>query len=131
MNAEAFSHSLSLRYCLFSELIHFISHPLTCSPYAQPLPALSFYFLFLPLVLLLTVSSAHSSLSLSPFSPPPSHINRKTQYENPILEAKRKKQLEQSQPAEGERYIQGSFQAQHAAISFFSYTFLILSMFVI
>uniref|UniRef100_A0A671T7M9 Membrane-associated guanylate kinase, WW and PDZ domain-containing protein 1 n=1 Tax=Sinocyclocheilus anshuiensis TaxID=1608454 RepID=A0A671T7M9_9TELE len=38
------------------------------------------------------------------------HINRKTQYENPILEAKRKKQLEQSQPAEGERYIQGSFQ---------------------
>ncbi|XP_016352848.1 membrane-associated guanylate kinase, WW and PDZ domain-containing protein 1b isoform X6 [Sinocyclocheilus anshuiensis] len=29
------------------------------------------------------------------------HINRKTQYENPILEAKRKKQLEQSQPAEG------------------------------
>uniref|UniRef100_A0A671LX08 Membrane-associated guanylate kinase, WW and PDZ domain-containing protein 1 n=1 Tax=Sinocyclocheilus anshuiensis TaxID=1608454 RepID=A0A671LX08_9TELE len=34
------------------------------------------------------------------------HVNRKTQYENPILEAKRKKQLEQSQPAEGERYIQ-------------------------
>ncbi|KAI4881713.1 hypothetical protein NFI96_007391, partial [Prochilodus magdalenae] len=30
------------------------------------------------------------------------HINRKTQYENPILEAKRKKQVEQSQPAEGE-----------------------------
>ncbi|XP_066526206.1 membrane-associated guanylate kinase, WW and PDZ domain-containing protein 1b isoform X2 [Hoplias malabaricus] len=28
------------------------------------------------------------------------HINRKTQYENPILEAKRKKQLEQSQPSE-------------------------------
>uniref|UniRef100_A0A3B1JJH0 Membrane-associated guanylate kinase, WW and PDZ domain-containing protein 1 n=1 Tax=Astyanax mexicanus TaxID=7994 RepID=A0A3B1JJH0_ASTMX len=28
------------------------------------------------------------------------HINRKTQYENPILEAKRKKQLEQSQPTE-------------------------------
>uniref|UniRef100_A0A673KKI6 Membrane-associated guanylate kinase, WW and PDZ domain-containing protein 1 n=1 Tax=Sinocyclocheilus rhinocerous TaxID=307959 RepID=A0A673KKI6_9TELE len=42
------------------------------------------------------------------------HVNRKTQYENPILEAKRKKQLEQSQPAEGERYIQGSIQAQHA-----------------
>ncbi|XP_036386153.1 membrane-associated guanylate kinase, WW and PDZ domain-containing protein 1b isoform X10 [Megalops cyprinoides] len=33
------------------------------------------------------------------------HINRKTQYENPILEAKRKKQLEQQQPPEGERYI--------------------------
>ncbi|XP_015202607.2 membrane-associated guanylate kinase, WW and PDZ domain-containing protein 1b isoform X1 [Lepisosteus oculatus] len=30
------------------------------------------------------------------------HINRKTQYENPILEAKRKKQ---QQPPEGERYI--------------------------
>ncbi|XP_076845283.1 membrane-associated guanylate kinase, WW and PDZ domain-containing protein 1b isoform X11 [Brachyhypopomus gauderio] len=28
------------------------------------------------------------------------HINRKTQYENPILEAKRKRQLEQSQPAQ-------------------------------
>ncbi|XP_030632264.1 membrane-associated guanylate kinase, WW and PDZ domain-containing protein 1b [Chanos chanos] len=28
------------------------------------------------------------------------HINRKTQYENPILEAKRKKQLEQQQPPE-------------------------------
>ncbi|XP_019355144.2 membrane-associated guanylate kinase, WW and PDZ domain-containing protein 1 isoform X8 [Alligator mississippiensis] len=27
------------------------------------------------------------------------HINRKTQYENPVLEAKRKKQLEQQQPA--------------------------------
>uniref|UniRef100_A0A674E3D7 Membrane-associated guanylate kinase, WW and PDZ domain-containing protein 1 n=1 Tax=Salmo trutta TaxID=8032 RepID=A0A674E3D7_SALTR len=34
------------------------------------------------------------------------HINRKTQYENPILEAKRLKQLEQQQPPEGERYIQ-------------------------
>lgn len=31
-----------------------------------------------------------------------SHINRKTQYENPVLEAKRKKQLEQQQqPPEG------------------------------
>ncbi len=69
--------------------------------------------------------------SLSPFSPPPSHINRKTQYENPILEAKRKKQLEQTQPAEGERYMQDSFQAQYASISFFSYTFLIFSMFLI
>ncbi|CAB1314828.1 unnamed protein product, partial [Coregonus sp. 'balchen'] len=33
------------------------------------------------------------------------HINRKTQYENPILEAKQRKQLEQQQPPEGERYI--------------------------
>ncbi|XP_039626759.1 membrane-associated guanylate kinase, WW and PDZ domain-containing protein 1b isoform X4 [Polypterus senegalus] len=32
------------------------------------------------------------------------HINRKTQYENPVLEAKRKKQLEQ-QPPEGERHV--------------------------
>lgn len=130
MNSEAFSHSLSRCYCLFSELIHFISRPLTCSPSAQPLPALSFYFLFSPgsvidcvLCLLIFVTS------LPPLSPPPSHINRKTQYENPILEAKRKKQLEQSQPAEGERYIQGSFQAQHAAISFFFYTFLIVHVF--
>lgn len=34
-----------------------------------------------------------------------SHINRKTQYENPVLEAKRKKQLEQQQqPPEGWHY---------------------------
>ncbi|XP_056129031.1 membrane-associated guanylate kinase, WW and PDZ domain-containing protein 1b [Lampris incognitus] len=38
------------------------------------------------------------------------HINRKTQYENPVLEAKRRRQLEQlqpqsQQPPEGERYI--------------------------
>uniref|UniRef100_A0A3Q2QBK7 Membrane associated guanylate kinase, WW and PDZ domain containing 1b n=1 Tax=Fundulus heteroclitus TaxID=8078 RepID=A0A3Q2QBK7_FUNHE len=45
------------------------------------------------------------------------HINRKTQYENPVLEAKRRRQLEQppaqqpqpqsQQPPEGERYIRG------------------------
>lgn len=36
------------------------------------------------------------------FSSLSSHINRKTQYENPVLEAKRKKQLEQQQqPPEG------------------------------
>uniref|UniRef100_A0A8C7T3U4 Membrane associated guanylate kinase, WW and PDZ domain containing 1a n=1 Tax=Oncorhynchus mykiss TaxID=8022 RepID=A0A8C7T3U4_ONCMY len=41
------------------------------------------------------------------------HINRKTQYENPIVEAKRRMQLEQQQPQppEGERYIRGSFPA--------------------
>ncbi|XP_029132389.1 membrane-associated guanylate kinase, WW and PDZ domain-containing protein 1 isoform X5 [Labrus bergylta] len=35
------------------------------------------------------------------------HINRKTQYENPVLEARRRKILEQQQPQppEGERYI--------------------------
>ncbi|XP_068185789.1 membrane-associated guanylate kinase, WW and PDZ domain-containing protein 1-like isoform X3 [Antennarius striatus] len=36
------------------------------------------------------------------------HINRKTQYENPVVEARRRKILEQQQPQppEGERYIQ-------------------------
>uniref|UniRef100_A0A8D2PHP2 Membrane associated guanylate kinase, WW and PDZ domain containing 1 n=1 Tax=Zosterops lateralis melanops TaxID=1220523 RepID=A0A8D2PHP2_ZOSLA len=38
-----------------------------------------------------------------------SHINRKTQYENPVLEAKRKKQLEQQQqPPEEEKEIKHS-----------------------
>ncbi|KAJ8409283.1 hypothetical protein AAFF_G00234810 [Aldrovandia affinis] len=37
------------------------------------------------------------------------HINRKTQYENPILEAKRKKQLEQQQPPE--EWIEGHSSA--------------------
>lgn len=64
---------------------------------------------------LIFITSFSFSLTLSP---PSSHINRKTQYENPILEAKRKKQLEQSQPTEGERYIQGSFKAQHPVIFF-------------
>lgn len=43
-----------------------------------------------------------------------SHINRKTQYENPVVEARRQKLLEQHQqpqPPEGERYIRGSFPA--------------------
>nr|XP_019951501.1 PREDICTED: membrane-associated guanylate kinase, WW and PDZ domain-containing protein 1-like [Paralichthys olivaceus] len=46
------------------------------------------------------------------------HINRKTQYENPVVEARRRKILEQQQPQqpqpqppEGERYIRGSFPA--------------------
>ncbi|XP_064160095.1 membrane-associated guanylate kinase, WW and PDZ domain-containing protein 1b isoform X3 [Anguilla rostrata] len=43
------------------------------------------------------------------------HINRKTQYENPILEAKRKKQLEQQQPPEGERYIQEWIEGHSSA----------------
>uniref|UniRef100_A0A8C2JX38 Membrane-associated guanylate kinase, WW and PDZ domain-containing protein 1 n=1 Tax=Cyprinus carpio TaxID=7962 RepID=A0A8C2JX38_CYPCA len=45
------------------------------------------------------------------------HINRKTQYENPILEAKRKKQLEQSQPAEEwiEEHSTGAPLASYAA----------------
>lgn len=128
MNAEAVSHL----YCFFSELIHFISQSLTllsfCSTFTCPLilfpvsPSGSVIDCVLYSLIFITSLSPSHSL---PLSPPPSHINRKTQYENPILEAKRKKQLEQSQPAEGERYIQGSFQAQHAAISFFSYTFVI------
>ena len=47
-----------------------------------------------------------------------SHINRKTQYENPVVEGRRRKILEQQQPQqpqpqppEGERYIRGSFPA--------------------
>ncbi|XP_016394348.1 membrane-associated guanylate kinase, WW and PDZ domain-containing protein 1b isoform X4 [Sinocyclocheilus rhinocerous] len=45
------------------------------------------------------------------------HVNRKTQYENPILEAKRKKQLEQSQPAEEwiEEHSTGAPLASYAA----------------
>uniref|UniRef100_A0A8C9W9H3 Membrane-associated guanylate kinase, WW and PDZ domain-containing protein 1 n=1 Tax=Scleropages formosus TaxID=113540 RepID=A0A8C9W9H3_SCLFO len=46
------------------------------------------------------------------------HINRKTQYENPVLEAKRKKQLEpqqQPQPPEGERYIREWIEEHSAA----------------
>ncbi|XP_057218157.1 membrane-associated guanylate kinase, WW and PDZ domain-containing protein 1b isoform X1 [Triplophysa rosa] len=45
------------------------------------------------------------------------HINRKTQYENPILEAKRKKQLEQSQPTEEwiEEHSSGAPLASYAA----------------
>ncbi|XP_051967903.1 membrane-associated guanylate kinase, WW and PDZ domain-containing protein 1-like isoform X6 [Xyrauchen texanus] len=45
------------------------------------------------------------------------HINRKTQYENPILEAKRKKQLEQSQPAEDwiEEHSSGAPLVSYAA----------------
>ncbi|XP_051529498.1 membrane-associated guanylate kinase, WW and PDZ domain-containing protein 1-like isoform X3 [Myxocyprinus asiaticus] len=45
------------------------------------------------------------------------HINRKTQYENPILEAKRKKQLEQSQPSEEwiEEHSSGAPLASYAA----------------
>lgn len=57
-----------------------------------------------------TITSFPHSLSLSlclclPFS----HINRKTQYENPVLEARRKKQVDIQQPPEGERYVRGSF----------------------
>lgn len=51
-----------------------------------------------------------------PTPTPASHINRKTQYENPVVEARRRKILEQQQqqqpqPPEGERYIRGSFPA--------------------
>lgn len=37
-----------------------------------------------------------------------SHINRKTQYENPVLEARRQKQLDAQQSPEGGRYIRGA-----------------------
>uniref|UniRef100_A0AAQ6ANC2 Membrane associated guanylate kinase, WW and PDZ domain containing 1b n=1 Tax=Amphiprion ocellaris TaxID=80972 RepID=A0AAQ6ANC2_AMPOC len=58
------------------------------------------------------------------------HINRKTQYENPMLEAKRRRQLEQQQPQqpqpqsqqppEGERYIRGSFISPPEGKPFFT-----------
>ena len=56
--------------------------------------------------------------------PPSSHINRKTQYENPVLEVKRRRQLEQQQPLsqqppEGERYIRGSFTSPRQGRHFF------------
>lgn len=66
-----------------------------------------------------------------PFTTPKSHINRKTQYENPVLEAKRRRQLEQQQPQqpqpqsqqppEGERYIRGSFTSPHQGRHFLSF----------
>ncbi|KAJ8369727.1 hypothetical protein SKAU_G00097550 [Synaphobranchus kaupii] len=49
------------------------------------------------------------------------HINRKTQYENPILEAKRKKQLEPQQPPEGERYIREWIEEHSAGAPISSY----------
>uniref|UniRef100_A0A8D2M614 Membrane associated guanylate kinase, WW and PDZ domain containing 1 n=1 Tax=Zonotrichia albicollis TaxID=44394 RepID=A0A8D2M614_ZONAL len=58
-----------------------------------------------------------------------SHINRKTQYENPVLEAKRKKQLEQQQqPPEGWKEIKHSclpayrffFQTSYTGKPFFT-----------
>lgn len=62
---------------------------------------------------------------------PNSHINRKTQYENPMLEAKRRRQLEQQQPQqpqpqsqqppEGERYIRGLFTSPHHGRHFLSF----------
>lgn len=68
-----------------------------------------------------------SLLSLPP--PPKSHINRKTQYENPMLEVKRRRQLleqqqpqpQSQQPPEGERYIRGSFTSPHQGRHFFSF----------
>lgn len=55
-----------------------------------------------------------AELCFSSFPVQYSHINRKTQYENPVVEARRRKILEpqpQPQPPEGERYIRGSFPA--------------------
>lgn len=84
-------------------------------------PLFSFFLLLTPMNYLSTFLFRCPNLSSIPPSLPPSlsHINRKTQYENPILEAKRRKQLEQQQPPEGERYIRGSFPAPPGVISFF------------
>lgn len=78
----------------------------------------SHFFLFPPSISLLILPAV---LHPAPHAPSlllltQSHINRKTQYENPVLEAKRRRQLEQQpqqpqpqsqQPPEGERYIRG------------------------
>ena len=98
---------------------------------------------FLPHILfsILTVSCNSFLLCCKPYSststhssfPPPfqSHINRRTQYENPVLEAKRRRQLEQQQPQqpqpqsqqppEGERYIRGSFTSPRQGRHFLSF----------
>lgn len=84
---------------------------------------LSFYCFFFP------PTSIRSPEPPPPPSPSQSHINRKTQYENPVLEAKRRRQLEQQpqpqsqQPPEGERYIRGSFTSPPPRASFPSFLF--------
>lgn len=76
--------------------------------------------------------------SFHPLRPPSqSHINRKTQYENPVLEAKKRRQLEQQQPQqpqpqsqqppEGERYIRGSFTSPHQGRHFLSFLFMCIN----
>lgn len=79
--------------------------------------------LFIPVSHILLTSTRSFLLSS-----PQSHINRKTQYENPMLEVKRRRQLEQQQPQpqsqqppEGERYIRGSFTSPHQGCHFFSF----------
>lgn len=105
-----------------TSLLIFTSCPTSCFsisyfPSIAPVPHFSF------LNLTSTRPSSHR---------PQSHINRKTQYENPMLEAKRRRQLEQQpqqpqpqsqQPPEGERYIRGSFTSPHQGrhlLSFYS-----------
>lgn len=94
-------------------------------------PRPTFCFLYLLVYLLITPPTLGLSF-LPPLTPsllPPSqsHINRKTQYENPVLEAKRRRQLEQQpqpqsqQPPEGERYIRGSFTSPHQGRHFLSF----------
>lgn len=95
-------------------------------------PRPTFCFLHLLVYLLITPPTL-GLFFLPPLIPsllPPSqsHINRKTQYENPVLEAKRRRQLEQQQPQpqsqqppEGERYIRGSFTSPHQGRHFLSF----------
>lgn len=99
-------------------------------------PALCSYSFAVP-YLFLHLSSFPAFFPLShplasyPSFHPPSHINRKTQYENPVLEAKRRRQLEQQQPQqpqpqsqqppEGERYIRGSFTSPYQGRHFLSF----------
>lgn len=102
--------------------------PLFCLYYLLSCPL--FFFYLSTIIHSSCPFIACSSTSIRSFLPQPSysHINRKTQYENPVLEAKRRRQLEQQQPLpqsqqppEGERYIRGSFTSPHQGRHFLSF----------
>lgn len=122
--------SISSPPCLFSlpAALHFPAdiYFLSCILFSIPIFYYSYYSFLLSLISY-SSTSIHSSL----LPPSQSHINRKTQYENPVLEAKRRRQLEQQQPQqpqpqsqqppEGERYIRGSFTSPHQGCHFLSF----------
>lgn len=107
--------------------------PISSSALLTLSPRPTFRFLHLLVYLLITPPTLDllflpPSLTPSLLPPSQSHINRKTQYENPVLEAKRRRQLEQQQPQpqsqqppEGERYIRGSFTSPHQGRHFLSF----------
>lgn len=118
------------------------------SPFVDPLPLCCYLILFSVSLLCSTLllifppppppltSCSVFLCSFYPLPPPSqSHINRKTQYENPVLEAKKRRQLEQQQqpqpqsqqPPEGERYIRGSFTSPHQGRHFLSFLFMCIN----